>query len=434
MTWRDQYQTGSFRGVGFGTRAAPLEGGRRVALHEYPFRDLPYPEDLGRKARRYSFEAVLIGADYFAARDALIAALEQRGPGLLVHPYFGRMQVQIERYHCRQSTAEGGTAQFDIEFYEAGAAAQPDATPDTAEAAQSAADDAEARLEAAWPDGWAIDKYPPIQEDAGGIVEDALDGIDTARKAIGTVTTQVNSFVGTVQAIKARVSSLVLAPANLASSLLGVVASVRTLASTPLAALQVYQGLWVYGQSMVDPTGTGKVATAQARNHQALRRLVRTSAAINAARAVADAQVYRYIGPASPIYSATGTQAVQVNGRAVVLAVPDTPGAVPGFASWAEAQAARDAVVDAIATVQMDTDDATYVALSALSSAVVAHVNAQRPALGCGGSYTAGAAQPSLVLAHRVYGDATRSDEIEIRNHIRHPGFVPGGVPIEVIR
>jgi hypothetical protein len=34
-------------------------------------------------------------------------------------------------------------------------------------------------------------------------------------------------------------------------------------------------------------------------------------------------------------------------------------------------------------------------------------------------------AVPSLVLAHRLYGDALRGSEIVTRNKIRHPGFVP---------
>ena len=34
-------------------------------------------------------------------------------------------------------------------------------------------------------------------------------------------------------------------------------------------------------------------------------------------------------------------------------------------------------------------------------------------------------AVPSLVLAHRLYGDALRGSEIVTRNKLRHPGFVP---------
>jgi len=40
---------------------------------------------------------------------------------------------------------------------------------------------------------------------------------------------------------------------------------------------------------------------------------------------------------------------------------------------------------------------------------------------------------PAIVLAYRLYGDAERADEIVARNRVRHPGFVPGGQPLEVL-
>jgi prophage DNA circulation protein len=38
-----------------------------------------------------------------------------------------------------------------------------------------------------------------------------------------------------------------------------------------------------------------------------------------------------------------------------------------------------------------------------------------------------------LVIAHRVYQDASRVDELVLRNGIRHPGFVPA-VALEVLQ
>jgi prophage DNA circulation protein len=43
------------------------------------------------------------------------------------------------------------------------------------------------------------------------------------------------------------------------------------------------------------------------------------------------------------------------------------------------------------------------------------------------------ATQPALVAAYTVYGDAARDLEIVTRNGVRHPGRVPGGVPLEVL-
>jgi prophage DNA circulation protein len=47
---------------------------------------------------------------------------------------------------------------------------------------------------------------------------------------------------------------------------------------------------------------------------------------------------------------------------------------------------------------------------------------------------TIAAPVPALVLAHQVYGDATRAEELTTRNSLTDPNFVPTGTEIEVLR
>jgi prophage DNA circulation protein len=51
MSWRDKLQAGRFRTAAFQIDAHDQAGGRRLALHEYPLRDDPYAEDMGRLER-----------------------------------------------------------------------------------------------------------------------------------------------------------------------------------------------------------------------------------------------------------------------------------------------------------------------------------------------------------------------------------------------
>jgi prophage DNA circulation protein len=46
-------QTASFRGVPFKVIAAQAKKGRRQAIHEYPYVDGGWPEDMGRALRTY---------------------------------------------------------------------------------------------------------------------------------------------------------------------------------------------------------------------------------------------------------------------------------------------------------------------------------------------------------------------------------------------
>ncbi len=140
--WRQQLQRASFRGVPFFVRSADTEEGRRGVLHEYPLREDPYVEDLGRKAGEFSLDAFVIGDDYFKARDALRAALREPGPGELVHPTLGRMQVSlVASFRFVESLVdEGGIARFSLRFTESQPAIQPTVETDTAAVVDGAAD------------------------------------------------------------------------------------------------------------------------------------------------------------------------------------------------------------------------------------------------------------------------------------------------------
>ena len=88
--WRSRLLQASFRGVPFFVAgAAEAQVGRRVAVHEFPNRDLAYGEDMGRALHTFSLEAFVVGPDYMKARAELIVALEPDIPGGLVHPDLG---------------------------------------------------------------------------------------------------------------------------------------------------------------------------------------------------------------------------------------------------------------------------------------------------------------------------------------------------------
>lgn len=121
MAWRDTLRPNSFRGVPFNVEEGGLSGGRRIALFEFPKRDDPFPEDMGRRARRFTITGYVVGPNYTIERDALIFALEQEGPGILVHQTLGQRLVVAEPFSARESTRRGGMCEIEMTFTEAGA-------------------------------------------------------------------------------------------------------------------------------------------------------------------------------------------------------------------------------------------------------------------------------------------------------------------------
>ena len=94
---------------------APHTTGRRIALHEYPYRDDVFVEDLGLGVRAFTLRAFIVGDDVYSQRDALKAASEIPGPGLLVHPSLGSLNVSLIPPFTMRETAENGRV-VELEF------------------------------------------------------------------------------------------------------------------------------------------------------------------------------------------------------------------------------------------------------------------------------------------------------------------------------
>lgn len=133
----------SFRGAPFGVLDNRIAVGRRGEVHEYPFRDTPYTEDLGRRARRVQFTAFLIGDDVAAKAQRLLAALQEKGPGQLVHPLFGARSMQVDQ-PCEMTERwdKGRYVEFQLSFVEPGEPLYPTDGADTQADVKRAADDA----------------------------------------------------------------------------------------------------------------------------------------------------------------------------------------------------------------------------------------------------------------------------------------------------
>ena len=137
--WWQQLQPGSWRGVGFVMDAAETHAGRRVAIHEYPYRDDVWPEDLGKLPRRFAIQCYQTGDDVYQQRDALIAACEQPGPGTLVHPTLGSVQCVLLDFAVADRRERGRYVEAVLTFILAGAVQFPTVAIASGQAVTSAA-------------------------------------------------------------------------------------------------------------------------------------------------------------------------------------------------------------------------------------------------------------------------------------------------------
>lgn len=129
--WRDELMPAHFNGALFHVESGSIESGRRIVVHEFPKKDLPYSEDMGRKARNFSVRGYCIAyphdtsiplyvRDYRNPRNVLIAQLEAEGAGLLQLPTFPPLMVVCQSYRVGEEQRFGGYCTFDMQFTEWG--------------------------------------------------------------------------------------------------------------------------------------------------------------------------------------------------------------------------------------------------------------------------------------------------------------------------
>ena len=119
-SWFQQLQPGSWRGVPFVLDAGDTAAGRRVAIHEYPYRDDAWAEDLGKLPRRFTIQAFIVGDDCYQRRDDMLRACETAGAGTLVHPTLGSIQVVLLEFGCADRRERGRVVEFQFTFIVAG--------------------------------------------------------------------------------------------------------------------------------------------------------------------------------------------------------------------------------------------------------------------------------------------------------------------------
>jgi prophage DNA circulation protein len=414
MSWRDRIDpelAGSYRNVRFHVDSADTTGGRRWLIHEYPRRDRPHAEDMGRKAREWRLQLFVAGDDYDRQRNELIRAFDAPGAATLVHPYLGSVTAVASNVRWSESTRTGGVCTFQVTFSEAGVEAYPVTTVDTQRDVQKAADVFEEALTEDFADKWRVEGL--LGWSLVAVERDLASAIRAAEDVVGGIADEV--------------ASVIRFPVNIAGIVLGGFNRLRNAVLRPIKALDLYSGGTILGKSNSD--GGGRVLLTPGTPTRAARLLLEIGNSSNSVTPpIADTPERR-----QRVQNTIAAR--QLNGRAATL----TAARVVADTDWMSRQdalAAGDstlALIDAQMMADSAITDAVYAALVNLRAKVSNDLRTRAVALPALTIYTPQRTLPALVVAHRLYGDATRADEIVIRNNAAHPGALRGGMDLEVL-
>lgn len=403
---RDNLFSASFRGVPFDVTTSDLTIGRRTQTFEYPQRDKPFVEDLGRAARLIEVRAIIVGADYVERMNRLISAMETAGSGTLIHPFLGTMTVTPQSTtQVSYDTAGLGQATATLSFVESGEYEFPNSLNDTSSKLLSAADSAELISEETFCDSFDLSS---LQDFGVTIVTDSIDRM---------LSVQALQSVANGIGLASEFADLAKDAANLASSpasLFSGISSVFGMSDLTRQALgwaNTVRGICTaLGNSNLLQTG---FATTGLIDHEDIdeaalqaQAMIRRELLIGAARA-----------------------SVNVGGDLDTM-----PGTSAKTMAYDDMIAVRDNLLSAFDDELENsiTGDEDYRALADLRSLVWDDLTTRAEQHAHLVDFTPSEVKPALVIAYEYYGDASRDSEVAERNNVRHAGFCPA-VPLKIL-
>lgn len=395
-TWRDKLQKASFRGVPFEIETSQVTTGRRVSVHEYPDRNDPFAEDLGKVGNSFRVDGYILGDDYLEKKAALKDAVEEEGPGELVHPYYGSMKVQVGSVSFDEDKKEGRICKVSFQFYEAGNNKFPDELPNKlpefflkAKKALTAAKN-------------EFDKKFTIIKQAGHVVESARKNValvadlyQTATAGIEGATQDIANLAYSIRNLKAEVNDLLQAPAKLSQHLFDSLALLEDAVSVPRGRFQAYASLFHYGAN--------------------------------------EKQAPAVMTPSRIQESENKIQFDNLQRRAGIIGAASQVPAME-FETLEAAIKVRDQLVELIEEQLLTTtDDDVYSAFQDLQASLVDILPDAENNLPTIQKLTVPTTTNSLNLTYEEFESLTPEEGIVQRNNISHPGFIIGGTTLEVI-
>lgn len=417
-------RTASWRNVPFGVEEEEGTAGRKNVVHNYPDRDLPWVEDMGKQGPVLRLTGFLVegGGDYggtgsvLSQRERMLKAVETAGDGELVHPTMGHfLDMALLDFHHEAVKDQGGVIRLRFTFMRSGNQIFPSVKTGAA--------------------AGTIGAVTALRTSAATSFASQMGAVGMGQ--VQTVTAAADSWSATVRSSVASATSLLRLTANMkgdigryvgeslgvdlkvaesVSELIGAGSAARQATEAALASLKTASGLLnIAGISSAVFAVSASVLNANPDPRQAVASLT----------AAADAPA-----KAQPTPDGTATHAAMTGiFRAASVAALAESTAIYQPVSYDDAAALRATVTSLIDAEMLVAGDAglddLYSALQAVKTSVTQDLTQRMATKVKMMDVTMPLPMPSLVLAQRLYQDASREGELVLDAGPIHPAFMP---------
>ncbi|ENX20198.1 hypothetical protein F892_03121 [Acinetobacter vivianii] len=193
MGWKDDLQDASFRGVKFACTLTSDSGSKTLAIKQAPYTNKAKIEDMGNNPDRIQIDAIFEGDNYKVFLEALLAAIKATGPGELIHPIYGLKNVYVDNHSVNHVADEINFCRVSLSFVEAESKDRPLFIPVSTTAKLDSKKIIDSPLKTLEKELDNLKRTNP--NNFFTVVNNIRKGINTARQYVGLVKKTVNNLL-----------------------------------------------------------------------------------------------------------------------------------------------------------------------------------------------------------------------------------------------
>lgn len=268
---------GSFKGVPIRIDSGAVSGGRKTSKKAFPNRDTQTVEDLGLLPRTYNLQIVIAPRTttqqgYFEYRDALIAVIERKGTGDLVHPLYGRIEnVIATNFSLNEDFTDFGRSRLNVTFEISNDTGIPRRTTTALSQMTQSLSGVSAAVNNDISNNYLVSSnFTNNFGDAANKITDITNSAVGATSFLGAASDEINEFNSFIRDFSASVNDLVTRPSELATSVNEMFASISTLFSAPESTTKSLASFFGFGDSDEDEILQTTAGRTQRRQNRAV--------------------------------------------------------------------------------------------------------------------------------------------------------------------
>lgn len=283
----EELEPASYRGVSFLVVSVSTAGGRKDSKKQFVDSDLQNIEDLGLNQRIFTVNAVVserssidgsVITPYLQSRNALLDALESdAGPGILVHPWYGRLEnIVCRTWSIEENIRNLGDGRITIVFEISNTDGVPIATEFVLTRVSLKHEDVIETSKGIFETIWNVTSE--TFTDGLAKANSFIEAVNAATAPITTLATKINQHTNLISNFSVNVTSLIAAPVALSDAITGIMFSVGGLFSTSNGTLIAFTNLFDFGDNDVDSSFVTSITLERDNNDDVFNAMVQAQA------------------------------------------------------------------------------------------------------------------------------------------------------------